>query len=80
MALITEVVRPPRPVRKPEKFYQVFLGGIDTDYMSSSYGGYTGCLRGLSIGGRLYDFSSLSLSSTTGEISPVILHSSMDSN
>ncbi|XP_059351285.1 axotactin-like isoform X3 [Daphnia carinata] len=53
-----EMIRPPRPVRRPEEFYQVFLGGVDQDYMTTSLGGYTGCLRGLSVGGNILDLTS----------------------
>ncbi|KAK4045709.1 hypothetical protein OUZ56_033583 [Daphnia magna] len=53
-----EMIRPPRPVRRPEEFYQVFLGGVDEDYMTTSLGGYTGCLRGLSVGGNILDLTS----------------------
>lgn len=52
------MIRPPRPVRRPEEFYQVFLGGVDEDYMTTSLGGYTGCLRGLSVGGNILDLTS----------------------
>ena len=52
------MIKPPRPVRRPEEFYQVFLGGVDQDYMTTTIGGYTGCLRGLSVGGRLLDLTS----------------------
>ncbi|XP_046452961.1 uncharacterized protein LOC124200702 isoform X3 [Daphnia pulex] len=53
-----EMIKPPRPVRRPEEFYQVFLGGVDEDYMTTSLGGYTGCLRGLSVGGNILDLTS----------------------
>ena len=53
-----EMIKPPRPVRRPEEFYQVFLGGVDTDYMKTTLGGFTGCLRGLSVGGKLLDLTS----------------------
>jgi hypothetical protein len=52
------MIKPPRPVRRPEEFYQVFLGGVDEDYMTTSLGGYTGCLRGLSVGGNILDLTS----------------------
>lgn len=55
---ISEMIKPPRPVRRPEEFYQVFLGGVDIDYMATDLSGYTGCIRGLSIGGRLLDLTS----------------------
>lgn len=55
---MTEMIKPPRPVRRPEEFYQVFLGGVDVDYMTTSLGGYTGCLRGLSVGGKVLDLNS----------------------
>lgn len=50
-------MKTPRPVRRPEEFYQVFLGGVDTDYMTTTFPGYTGCLRGLSVGGKLLDLT-----------------------
>ena len=56
--LALEMIKPPRPVRRPEEFYQVFLGGVDEDYMTTSLGGYTGCLRGLSVGGNILDLTS----------------------
>jgi len=52
-----ELIVPPRPVRRPEEFYQVFLGGVDTDYIATPLNGYMGCLRGLSIGGQIIDLT-----------------------
>ena len=56
--VLAEMIKPPRPVRRPEEFYQVFLGGVDKDYMMTTLGGYTGCLRGLSVGGKILDLTS----------------------
>lgn len=56
--IVIEMIRPPRPVRRPEEFYQVFLGGVDDEYMTTALGGYTGCLRGLSVGGHILDLTS----------------------
>lgn len=58
LTILIELIKPPRPVRRPEEFYQVFLGGVDEDYMATSLGGYTGCLRGLSVGGIVLDLNS----------------------
>lgn len=55
---MAEMIKPPRPVRRPEEFYQVFLGGVDVDYMMTDLKGYTGCLRGLSVGGHILDLTS----------------------
>jgi len=63
-----EMIRPPRPVRRPEEFYQIFLGGVDKDYMSTTMSGYMGCLRGLCVGDQIVDLSSKGADGSTRDV------------
>lgn len=52
---VTEILAPPRPRVAPREYFQIVIGGYNTEHLvatsiNSSLPGYIGCIRGLKIG------------------------------